>query len=155
MGYTPEWWQQNGGRIAEDRRRRYHEDADYREAAKARSREYREQRRAERQAFLDNPYIVLNGVNVPALTIDQLCARVDIDRSRLKYLHKVKYIPAPLVTKPARLYTVAQADMIADLEAFLRASAYLLRAPQTERGAETVAALNAKTNTISIQWEKT
>lgn len=153
MGYTPDWWAQKKGLILEKRRSRYRDDPAYREAAKELSRRYRDNKRAERQAILDNPAMSLNGTVVPAHTDEQTCVQLGIKLSRLRYLHKVRYLPAPLVTKPARLYTGAQIALIADLETFLRSSAYALRAPHTERGAETLLSLKEKITTIASQWE--
>jgi hypothetical protein len=153
MGYTREYWEREGARIAEQRRLRYQSDAAYREAAKDRSRAYRERKKAEQLASAEGLTVMVKGVAVPAMTSDQFCAKVGIERTRLKYLHKVNYLPPPLVTKPFRLYTQGQVPLVQDLEAFLRANAAYMRSPQTERGAETIKALTTKTTTIAQSWE--
>ena len=153
MGYTPEWWQREGKKVAAKRRKKYANDKDYREAAKARSREYREQKKLEREAFYASPYLELNGEKVAALTVDTLCSDLGIDKSRLKYMQKAGYIPTAIVSRPVRLYTEAQRDRLRELEAFLQKNSAHLRVPNSEAGVMATANLETLIATIKANWK--
>lgn len=154
MAYTKEYWEREGERIAEERRKRYATDPEYREAVLARSREYREKKKQEREAFLAEPYIVIKGKHVKAMTAEDMCESLGITDARLKYLQKKGYIPAALEVRPARLYTYHQSGMIRDLEDLLGQHSRYLRATKTPEGQAAQAALTEMTTTIHDNWEK-
>jgi len=154
MGYTPEWWEREGKKVAAKRRKKYANDEEYREATKARSREYRERKKAERDAFYQNPHIVIDGKPVDAMTVAALCADLNIDKSRLKYMQKAGYIPTAIVSRPVRLYTGSQRDMIRKLEDFLQKNSANLRVPNSDAGAQAAAELETITTTLHQNWNK-
>lgn len=154
MGYTPDWWEREGDRIKAERNRRYREDPEYREKAKARAQRYREQKQKEREEFLANPFIELHGKQVPALTAEQVCQRLGITATRLKYLQRVGYLPKALHTTPFRLYTYSQEQHIKSLHQFLLANAQFLRTPKTDAGQAATTALDTLVSTITANWEK-
>lgn len=149
MGWSERYWKQNRERILEDRKRKYAEDPDYRAKAQKRAKDYRDQKRDEREAFLKKPYLMLEGVKVPALTADQMCSRIGIERNRLKYLQKAGYLPDPRKSNGARLYTYGQADMVKDLNEFLRENTGLLRVSDATASAD----LEAKLYHLHQEWE--
>ena len=153
MGWTPEYWRKHGERIAAERKARYHNDPEYREKARERSRAYRARKKAEREAQLSKPTITVGGKVVPALTSDTLCEKAGINKARLKYMQRTGYLPNALITHPVRLYTNRQAQLVKNLEALLRTSSHHLRTPQTEKGAKAKAKLDALVSTIHAQWE--
>lgn len=150
MGYTPDWWQKNRDKINSGRNEKYAKDPDYREQAKKRSKNYRDRKRAEREA--EPVTIMVNGEERPAMTTQEVCAFADITTARIKYMQRAGYLPAALVTRPARLYTKRQAQLIRDLETFLRKHQDTLRGPSTSESEKVAQRLATKTATIETQW---
>jgi len=150
MGFTPDYWKTHRGTILNKRKKRYRDDPEYREKMKQRAREYRAKKRAEREAFYANPYIDIQGQQVPALSVDQVCDHAGITKPRLKYMQKAGYLPTALVNRPARLYTQHQADLIKELEVFLLNNSDALRLSDPDAHKN----LNNQTATIKKEWEK-
>lgn len=150
MGWSEDYWSKNRDRILKERKEKYAKDPEYRAKARDRARRYRENQKAEREAFLADPWMEIDGKKVSALTPDQMCQHIGIERSRLKYLQKAGYLPNPLVMRPHRLYTHRQADMIKDLNEFLRDNVGLLRVTDPTATGE----LDAKLTTMQQQWSK-
>jgi hypothetical protein len=153
MGYTPEWWQENREKVNAARNEKYKNDPEYRAKAQERARLYREKKRKEREAERENQTILIGGKERPALTTAQVCSMVDVTASRIKYMQRAGYLPPALVTRPVRLYTKRQANLIAKLEAFLRQHQDTLRGPTTPESAKVSKKLDALTTTIQTQWE--
>lgn len=153
MGYTKKWYEENKDSIAARRRKRYTDDPEYRKAVLSQSQQYRERQRKERAQFLENPSIVIKGNTVAAMTVEQLEEATGIDKTRLKYLQKAGYIPAATVTRPVRLYTHNQAELIKELEAFLTEHSQYLRATRTPEGQQAQALLTPLKDKITMQWE--
>lgn len=153
MGYTKEWWDKNRALVNERRNEKYQNDPTYREAARARAKEYRDRKRAEAKAAKPKPTLEVNGNTVKALTTAQVCKHAGVTASRIKYMQRAGYLPTALVTRPVRIYTKVQADLIKDLEAFLRLHQDRLRGPTTPESAEASKKLNAKTTKIATKWE--
>ena len=154
MAYTKEWWSKNGGAITKTRKSRYANDPVYREALKARSKEYRDKRRAQREAFLQAPYIEINGIQVAAKTMAMTCEVLGIPISRLKYLQKTGYIPHALVIRPVRLYTQNQIFLIGELELFLKKCSKYLRSTRTQEGIKAQADLDTHIDITKANWKK-
>ena len=152
MAYTKEWYEKNKKVLAKSRRSRYWTDEAYRASVLEQSRQYREKKRAERKAFLANPYIEIGGKRVPAVTADTMEDDLGITKSRLKYLQKAGYLPPALVVRPAKLYTEQQISMIKELEGFLAENSQFLRST-TDEGAKARADLEVITNRIWTKWE--
>lgn len=153
MGYTPEWWAREKDRINAKRNARYQNDPEYREAARKRAREYRERKKKEREAAKANPTIEINGQQRPALTTFQVCEHAGVTAARIKYMQRVGYLPPALVTRPVRLYTKKQADLIRKLENFLREHKQSLRGPATPETEKVLAKLEKLKSTIAEKWE--
>lgn len=153
MGYTPEWWERERDRVNAERAAKYRDDPEYRKAAKERARLYRARKREEREAAKKNPTITIGGVEVPALTTMQVCQYAGITASRIKYMQRAGYLPSAVVTRPVRLYSQKQADMIRDLEGFLRSHQESLRGPVTPESEKVLAELEHRTSIITKQWE--
>lgn len=154
MAYTKEWYEQNKDAISERRRERYHNDPEYRAAVLEQSRQHREKKKAERAAFLANPYIVIGDKKVPAMTVETLEKETGVDKARLKYLQKAEYLPPALTTRPVRLYTLGQVELIKELEAYLAEHSQFLRSTRTEEGQAARAGLDALITTIHANWSK-
>lgn len=152
MGYTPDYWTKNGSRIAEQRRKKYQNDPEYRSKVMERSREYREQKAAELAAFKSDPYIVVDGNKQKAFTQEGLCEHLGITPERLKYLRKSGYIPPITVKKPCKLYTKTQAALIGAVETFLVKNSKQLRLSKGEAGEAVHSALDAIITTTANKW---
>ena len=153
MGYTEDWWIVNRAKVNAERNKRYQKDPEYRKKARERARKYREQRRAEREAELSNPTLTVGGVEVPALTTQQVCQIAGITASRIKYMQRTGYLPNALVTRPIRFYTQRQAETIRDLEVFLRANQDILRGPETPESRAVAEKVAAYIATVKENWQ--
>jgi len=153
MGYTPEWWEANRDKVNAKRNDKYNSDPEYREAAQKRARAYREKKKAERDKAKANPTLEVGGKTVPALTTGDVCYKVGVTASRIKYMQRAGYLPNALVTRPVRLYTKAQSTLIGKLEKFLREHQDTLRGPTTPESAAVSKKLGTLTATIANQWE--
>lgn len=153
MGYTGKWWNENRDKINEKRNQKYKDDPEYRAKARERARAYRERKRAERETANANPKITLNGKARSAMTTQDVCDHADVTPARIKYMQRAGYLPNALVTRPVRLYTTRQANLIRDLEVFLRQHQDTLRGPTTPQSEAVSKKLDAKTTSIKKQWE--
>lgn len=153
MGYTPEWWEKNGEDVKARRNARYAKDPEFREKARERARAYRAKKKAEREAQKGPPTIEINGKQKPALTTEQVCEKHGIEKSRIKYMQRAGYLPSALVTRPVRLYSETQSDLIGQLETCLREHQDVLRGPASPESEKAQQAIAALTTTIHEKWE--
>lgn len=154
MAYTKEWYEANKDKIAERRRHRYHNDPEYRAAVLEQSRQYHEKKKAEIEALTPPPHIEIDGVTVPAMTLEDLESETGVDKPRLKYLQKAGYLPPALISRPARLYTLGQVELIKGLEAYLATNSKFLRSTRTEEGQAARAGLDSLVQDIHENWSK-
>jgi len=151
MGYSPEYWEANKERILAERKAKYKQNKEYRQATLERSRAYRAKQRAEREA---QPLtITIAGVVHPALTLSEIETTMGVSKTRIKYYQKQEYIPAAMVTRPQRLYSENQAGLIKQLSEFLVGNSKELRSPTTPGGLAATAQLEQLKSTIKANWK--
>ena len=153
MGYTQKWWAENREKINSRRNEKYKDDAVYRDNAKIRAQAYRQVKRKERLEQEANATLDVGGKVVKAWSTDRVCVHADISPSRIKYMQRAGYIPNALVTRPVRLYTQRQAQLIKTLEMFLRANQTILKGTTTPQSIKVAARLAALTSDIADKWE--
>ena len=150
MKHSPEYWASRGGGILKRRRDRYASDPEYAAAARERSRKYREKAKQERE--IKPITLEIGGVLLPAVTMAGIAETIGISKDQLKYYHKKEYIPAALVTRPKRLYTHNQMDLIKSLSIYLSANKRALKRPDTQDGVTAHSGLAVLTATTETKW---
>ena len=105
------WYERNKERLAEERRRKYQKDKEYRTLCKQRAMDY-----YDRERRVDKPKdrkIVKSGKNI-YYTIGQLAGMIHRDIQTIRAYHRNNVIPVPTVfdSRGWRLYSVKQANML-------------------------------------------
>lgn len=103
------WYAENKEKLAEDRRRKYAEDPEYREQMKARSAEFRDRKRAEKP---DQEY---KGMLVP-----EVCEALEVKEWTLNSWKNRGYYPAPSKTGGRPVFTENQVSLLGLIKQFFQ-----------------------------------
>jgi len=103
------WYTENRDRLAETRRKRYAEDATYREQVKARSADARDRKRAE------TPKVGLTG-----LSIAEVCESLDISEWTLNSWRNRGYYPEPRKEGQRPVFTYDQLTLLQLIREFFQ-----------------------------------
>ena len=155
MGYTPEYWERNRNKILKERREKYQTDPAYRQQALERSRVRREKLKSERELSPKKSKAVVtlpNGETVTGYTVQHVAAKIGISPEKPKYYFRQGYTPAALVSRPKRLYTENQIDLMHMLEHFLHENRAALRTPTTGAGLDAQTTLKTIIENIFKEW---
>ena len=152
MGYSQTYWEKNGEEIKKERRERYHTDPEYREKAKERAREYRRQQR-EAQGIKDD-VVKIGKVEVPGIPSQDIYDDLGIDSLTVKKWQKRGFCPPALRSRPVRLYTQFQVDLLDELNTFLRSHDGTLKGPAGPDKDAVKQELDMLVSKIHSEWER-
>lgn len=123
------WYHSHSDEYNEARRLKYAADADARERAKERARNYRERRRKGnglnheplfRFVNEDGPCDYGEGLRIPVWTTGQIASDIGATPQMLRNWQKKKWIPESIFPDKHRLYTANQFQLILELADFMK-----------------------------------